>query len=372
MYKKLIILPILLLLTSFSIVNAEVSARKTTLTELVNDDYYYLVTDTLTINQEEVEYIDQVDFTRLSNLRNIEIKDCYGIDLSKIMPVNKVYLSISNCVLDFSKLDFSKFNYVSVSDTFDTSTGNITFPNNKPINSQYEIDPNYDERINDIAKEIYNISSDPDDIIKNVTDYVINLIDYDYNGEYTNLGHFEAIFEHNMGVCGYYSDLEAMLLNKLGIFAISVGGYIPPIENSEKHAWVIVYKDGKWYGIDPTWLDSPYPNQEYYMSDLSNSTSDFNATRIDTFTLYDKIPVEKRISNISIIDSIIASTNNNTTTNEETISNNEETEKNEIGDISNIEENNPSTGEKTLIYSITLFISFLGIVLIREYKKKLV
>lgn len=52
------------------------------------------------------------------------------------------------------------------------------------------------------------------------------------------------------GVCQDYSHMLIALLRKAGIPARYVVGMM--VGEGETHAWVEVYKDGCWYGVDPT------------------------------------------------------------------------------------------------------------------------
>lgn len=299
--KKIVLLLItILLLIQPSVTFAETGSYIFNLREVVENDYFDIV-DTLIIDEEDEKYLENLDYSKFNVLTTINIKNLYNIDLSKISPKNKVYLSITNSVLDFSKLDQTKFSYIAIYYTYDIANNLNYSGKNKPENSEYEIDSKYDEELNKIAREIYSKSQNQNDIIRNVTDYVTDLITYGYADE--NLSLAESALKYKTGVCAHYSYITSQLLNKLEIFTINTGGVA-----GEEHAWVIIYKDGKWYGHDPTWLDVPNHenDSEYYMSDLSNKQSIFNTTHIMEFTLYDKIPINKRVSKMSILNNSIS------------------------------------------------------------------
>lgn len=57
-------------------------------------------------------------------------------------------------------------------------------------------------------------------------------------------------FEHQNGVCQDYAHLLIALCRDRGILARYVAGFV--MGTGETHAWVEVYSDGAWYGIDPT------------------------------------------------------------------------------------------------------------------------
>ena len=261
--KYLFIFTIIINIFMFnSDVYALTSTNQVNLADIVNDNSfeYYKTVDTILITQKDVKYLDEVDFSRFENLTNIIVKDCYKLDGSKIIPNKKVNLSINNSVLDLSKFDISKFENIYTSIVYNTSKKTISDDNLKAgiVNSEYNIDKKYDAKLNKIAEKIYLKSKNKADIIKNVTLYVVNNLEYDYDDTYVSLSMAESILKYKMGVCAHYAYLESQLLNKLGIFSLDISGYTDLNDRSNStHAWVIVYINNKWYGIDPTWIDEP-------------------------------------------------------------------------------------------------------------------
>lgn len=295
-------------------VHALTSTDSVNLADIVNDNSfeYYKTVDTILITQKDVKYLDEVDFSKFENLTNIIVKDCYKLDGSKIIPNKKVNLSINNSVLDLSKFDISKFENIYTSIVYNTSKKTISDDNLKAgiVNSEYNIDKKYDEKLNKIAEKIYLKSKNKADIIKNVTLYVVNNLEYDYDGTYASLSIAESILKYKMGVCAHYAYLESQLLNKLGIFSLDISGYTDSNDRSNStHAWVIVYINNKWYGIDPTWIDEPKKvfkniskNNLYYMIDLSKKSNTFSIEHYPNLTLYNKIPKNNRVSKMPIIN----------------------------------------------------------------------
>ncbi len=53
-----------------------------------------------------------------------------------------------------------------------------------------------------------------------------------------------------MGVCQDFAHLMIAISREVGIFARYVVGFV--VGTGETHAWVEVYSDGAWYGVDPT------------------------------------------------------------------------------------------------------------------------
>lgn len=308
---KKLFLSLIFMFVFCSNVYSRVVVSSVNLSDVVNDNTgeLYKTIDELVISQDDVQYLDDIDFSKFERLSSIFIKNTYGLDGRKITINNNVYIYIKNSVLDLS--NFSKID--GVADAYHIGSNELSsnFLNKEGLlNSEYHIDENYDEMINEVATEIYNKSSNIADIIENVTLYVINNIEYDFEGVYSSLPKAESIMKYNMGVCAHYAYLESQLLNKLGIFAIKVDGYVENNPNIA-HAWVIVYIDGEWYGIDPTWIDrkgqifSEIPKgNENYMISLNDLDSSFSKEHYDTFTLYDSIPLSERISKMSIVEDI--------------------------------------------------------------------
>ena len=111
----------------------------------------------------------------------------------------------------------------------------------------------------------------------------------------------ESILKYKMGVCAHYAYLESQLLNKLGIFSLDISGYTDLNDRSNStHAWVIVYINNKWYGIDPTWIDEPKKifkniskNNLYYMIDLSKKNNRVSKRSIINKKLINKKALKK-------------------------------------------------------------------------------
>ena len=88
-------------------------------------------------------------------------------------------------------------------------------------------------------------------------DYLAVNYDYDYDAYYgrvtrENRADHSAygMLTNHLGVCEGYSDLYAMLLNRLGIDALKI------ISEELHHAWNMIRIDGNWYYVDVTWDDN--------------------------------------------------------------------------------------------------------------------
>ena len=84
------------------------------------------------------------------------------------------------------------------------------------------------------------------DKIKAFHDYIINKYEYDEKKGFKSYSAYTLITK-GKAICGGYSDLMAIYLNKLGIKNYKI--------SSESHIWNYVYLNGNWYHLDATWDD---------------------------------------------------------------------------------------------------------------------
>ena len=202
-------------------------------------------------------------------------------------------------------------------------------------------------------------------------------MEYDYNNSYTGLPFYESIIDQEKGVCVHYSDFESRLLNKLGIFAISIAG-CTNLNNcmNTGHAWTAVYVNDNWYYIDPTWIDdddsiealksknyqSSAMVSSWYMIPINDPSSSYSTQRKPDFTMQDNIPIEYRVSKISILNEILS---NNEESNEESNEENNNETLNPPSEYDDIKA--PSTGLFTSDNSfatVSIFATSLSIILL--------
>lgn len=117
-----------------------------------------------------------------------------------------------------------------------------------------------------IIKENYNENEAIKDNLKRIHDYIINNTAYDVNYKenkdkftYTAYG---ALKEH-LATCNGYTDLMAIILNKLNIDNYKIAYNPIGNTNEEGHVWNAVYLDNKWLHIDLTWDDPVGDGQNY-------------------------------------------------------------------------------------------------------------
>lgn len=312
---------------------AAVAYEQYTPSQVLADESLYNTVVSLEVTEKEKDSLSQIDLNKFTNLkelwlREILVEDGSIVDLNS--PIQK--LEIRNAVVDLSTFDLNDFDAVFLGDVYNIGDDIVDAKvrNGRVLNEEYKINHEiyglgpYEDEIDGIARAIYEESDGTaEDIIRLVTLYVIEHMDYDYGGEYVGLPTYESIMKYQKGVCVHYAHFEARLLNKLGIFAIEVGGDVDDDwdEKTEAvaHAWDIAWVDGKWYVIDPTWLDMPESadalrgenaglvsrmsrNSDplaYYMKEVNGGG--FGETHNLSFTAYDYIPEEHRVSRMSIL-----------------------------------------------------------------------
>ena len=283
-----------------------------------NKEIYYESYDILEIREEDIKYLKDIDFSKFQILQDINIYNVYLDDFKNFNSINEsveVDITFNNSVVDLSSLNASKYSKIGFYGTYiiDSPVYDNNVNYKESVNADNNvIEKEYEDKINEIAEEIYNKSDKTvDGIIKEVTVYVLE--NMEFPAVLNDEGTIEyMIFEKKKGACAHYAHLESVLLNKLGIFTLSIYGWTDDADVANStHAWVNIYKDGKWYSLDPSWLEDGgaleyVKNGDYtkdvmkwYMKPLDDE--EFNNSHHSTFTSHDLIPKDKRVSKSSII-----------------------------------------------------------------------
>lgn len=230
-----------------------------------------------TTNLELNEYHKNDDFELVQNTINLtpsskdDFNNIFYTVLNSGMDEVIIYCSndYENCISDFNSYTrnsdeieainnyvdpFNSFKNIAVStDSFNRIQINIkksyTDEEIKLINST--IDKYIKENINDSMSDREKIKAFHDYIINNTkydNDYHVDTDKNDYPASPYNA--YGVLFE-NKAICGGYSDVMAIYLDKVGIKNYRIA--------SNEHIWNYVYIDNNWYHLDLTW-DDPVTN----------------------------------------------------------------------------------------------------------------
>lgn len=233
----------------------------------------YRGTDILEIN----EYHKNYDFGLVKNIEDLtpaskdDFNNLFYTILNSGMDEVTIYCDndYTTCIDDFTTYTKESDeietinNYVSPFNSFK----NISVSMDNFNRIKIEIDKAYtieETKIIDytigkfIETNIDNSISDKEKI-KLFHDYIINHTKYDNNYELSSnknsysgspYNAYGVLFE-NKGICGGYSDVMAIYLDKIGIKNYKI--------SSDEHIWNYVYLDNAWYHLDLTW-DDPVTN----------------------------------------------------------------------------------------------------------------
>ena len=189
-------------------------------------------------------------------------------DIDKIVPIDSNTKDIISELNNF----VSPFNTYKNITLITTNRGKVTIEIKKLYTNEMikEVNNYIDKFINE------NINDNMDLYTKIITfhDYLINNTTYDKerasnvnSADYENSPSHTAygIVINGMALCGGYSDMMAIYLDKLNVQNIRVA--------ADLHVWNLVYFDNKWLNLDVTW-DDPVTNtgadmllHEYFLID---------------------------------------------------------------------------------------------------------
>lgn len=262
-------------------VNIEDISFINNLTKLERVRIYYSKVDLSKINNPSLKELDIIssyiindDFSRLAN-SNLKILDLEGSYVTSIYTLKNVISleelslsSISNLRSLEPIINLPKLKLLNINGSEDLVNQNILeyIKKNNIVGTNYDETKymylNGEEITNDLDKIITDLKLDKlSDIekIRKITLYVVDNLDYDddcgVNGkcEYNDIN-FNSLLKSmsGKGVCYHYAILTNKLLNKVGIKSYLVSGYT---KAGLGHEWLNVYLDGKWYGLDPTWIE---------------------------------------------------------------------------------------------------------------------
>ena len=167
-------------------------------------------------------------------------------DIRKITNDNNVVSNINNFVHPYNSFDSININM--------SANREITVKIKKVYNEeQIEFINQY---INDFINKNLNLSMSNYDKIKAFHDFIINNTIYDEENKFESYTAYNLITS-GLSICGGYSDIMAIYLNKLGINNYKI--------TSKNHIWNLVELDGTWYHLDVTWDDPIASDGKQYL-----------------------------------------------------------------------------------------------------------
>lgn len=215
------------------------------------------------------------DFTTLSSLSNLSNFSNLAINYASISIIDLTPITL---LKNIKTLNLDGMEQNITSDIID-----YVEKNNITTNSDFTKGPIYMNQLKEILdnKKISKMSDE--DAIKEIYLYVTNSMTY--TSEYNYQGIEGAL--NGFGVCSDYSLFMNALLELVGFKSLMVNG------NDGRHAWNIIFLNGKWFGIESTTaLDS----DAYWiiLNRLDIDSNDWNrGHRINNKLLYEYIPTFK-------------------------------------------------------------------------------
>ena len=315
-----------------------------------------------TVYAEEIYNIENVyDIDNISNINDIKEINIKNMNLDDLSFLNNYKnidsITIINSTVNINNLDEELINKIVYKNTFIKGDYNSSYKykvEDTIVNTEYNYNPKYEDEFNRMAKYIYKSGMSDEKTIKKVTLFVLDYMEY--NKKTSNNS---ECYSH-YGICSNYTELEAVLLNKLGIYAITINGYTDiKNEKDSSHSWNLVYLNDNWYVIDTMFLDiydssdaiEKNLNVEYYMKEI---TRDFKSNHIAYYN-HLNIPTDQLQSRMSILDKL-----------------------DEIGEYTPtevVEEETPVDNsfikKELIIEGLLLFISIILIIITIKDKKKL-
>ncbi len=225
---------------------------------IIDEIIYKRSNKVLTYNEY---YLDN-DFLYVQNIDNDKIKNyqdllnifytiinsgdnsfTFTCDYNKCLDDVKKLTSDDNTTISTINNFVHPYNSFSTINVDTVSTGLVTVTTNKLYsNDQIKF---IDDYITKFIDNNINDSMSITDKIRVFHDYVINNTVYSENDSRNYTAY--ALIKEGKSICGGYSDIMAIYLDKLGIKNYKI--------TSENHVWNYVFVDNNWYHLDLTWDD---------------------------------------------------------------------------------------------------------------------
>ena len=133
------------------------------------------------------------------------------------------------------------------------------------------------------AAELCGKSDSDIDKVRKLNKYVCDKADYDKTNEN---GGLTAFVNGNKVICTGYAESLAYLLDCVNVKNFTVTDYVSTGENSVLHVWNVVYIDGKWLHVDPTWNDATRdknnPDGRYFLLTSDKISRERNTMSLKT------------------------------------------------------------------------------------------
>lgn len=219
-----------------------------------------------------LSYTNLSDISFLKNmndLKDLDIGYTFVKDLSPIKDLSLNSLNIESCK---EVTNYSVLKDLSISEFH---------------NENMEMD--YENDVNSSVKKLYDSIGITDNMsdeqkVRKITIKILDLMKLDLNNTnsllYYNNNELKSALE-GLGLCPSYSGLTTALLDLAGINNYSLQGENVLDNENYLHRWNIVEVDGKWEGLDLTFLDDDTVNGEealkngedsiYYLDDLNSA-----------------------------------------------------------------------------------------------------
>jgi hypothetical protein len=126
------------------------------------------------------------------------------------------------------------------------------------------------DKADEIIKSIITPEISDLEKVKAVHDYVVLNTKYDFDNYLNGTIPYDSYMAYGVilngtGVCSGYAAATKLLLNKAGLYCITIGGEADGFGGWEGHEWNIVKIYGEYYHLDVTW-DDPAPDTEGFVS----------------------------------------------------------------------------------------------------------
>lgn len=159
---------------------------------------------------------------------------------------------------NYQVFKFRSLNKITITLTAEINTGEEFYKFELPIRPEYlALSPKTAEIAGQLAKNILAKKDDRPVHVK-LAQWVHEYITYDYGYQGRKMT-VQQIFATRKGVCEHYSQLYIALCRAAGIPALELSGYAytkgltSGPQGWGAHSWVLVYVNGKWTQLDPTW-----------------------------------------------------------------------------------------------------------------------